>query len=53
MPLTTQTVSPFLTEIPPSMIECHEPDKAVEDTETAESYFTMIKSKFARKKRLT
>jgi hypothetical protein len=33
--------------MPPNLIEYHEPDKAVEDTETAESYFAMIKSKFA------
>jgi DNA helicase-2/ATP-dependent DNA helicase PcrA len=38
--------SPFLAEIPPNLIEYHEPDQAVEDTETAESYFAMIKSKF-------
>jgi DNA helicase-2/ATP-dependent DNA helicase PcrA len=39
--------SPFLAEIPPHLIEYHEPDKAVEDPETAESYFALIKSKFA------
>ncbi|MDR0597085.1 MAG: UvrD-helicase domain-containing protein [Treponema sp.] len=39
--------SPFLAEIPPSLIEYHEPDKAVEDPGEAENYFSLIKSKFA------
>jgi DNA helicase-2/ATP-dependent DNA helicase PcrA len=39
--------SPFLAEIPPSLIEYHEPDKAVESPEEAENYFSLIKSKFA------
>jgi DNA helicase-2/ATP-dependent DNA helicase PcrA len=38
--------SPFLAEIPPHLIEYHEPDKAVESPEEAENYFAMIKSKF-------
>ncbi|GHV25822.1 DNA helicase [Spirochaetia bacterium] len=38
--------SPFLAEIPPHLIEYHEPDKAVENPEEAENYFAMIKSKF-------
>jgi DNA helicase-2/ATP-dependent DNA helicase PcrA len=38
--------SPFLAEIPPHLIEYHEPDKAVESPETAECYFAMIKSRF-------
>jgi DNA helicase-2/ATP-dependent DNA helicase PcrA len=39
--------SPFLAEIPPHLIEYHEPDKAVENPEEAENYFSLIKSKFA------
>jgi DNA helicase-2/ATP-dependent DNA helicase PcrA len=39
--------SPFLEEIPPHLIEYHEPDKAVESPEEAENYFALIKSKFA------
>jgi DNA helicase-2/ATP-dependent DNA helicase PcrA len=39
--------SPFLAEIPESLIEYHEPDKAVESPEEAENYFSLIKSKFA------
>ncbi|WP_010261479.1 ATP-dependent helicase [Treponema primitia] len=38
--------SPFLAEIPPHLIEYHEPDKAVESPEEAENYFSLIKSKF-------
>jgi DNA helicase-2/ATP-dependent DNA helicase PcrA len=38
--------SPFLAEIPPHLIEYHEPDKAVESPEEAENYFALIKSKF-------
>jgi DNA helicase-2/ATP-dependent DNA helicase PcrA len=38
--------SPFLAEIPPHLIEYHEPDKAVESAEEAENYFALIKSKF-------
>ncbi|MDR2739302.1 MAG: UvrD-helicase domain-containing protein [Treponema sp.] len=39
--------SPFLAEIPPHLIEHHEPDKAVESPEEAKNYFAMIKSKFS------
>jgi DNA helicase-2/ATP-dependent DNA helicase PcrA len=39
--------SPFLAEIPPHLIEHHEPDKAVESPEEAKNYFSMIKSKFS------
>ncbi|GHV76932.1 DNA helicase [Spirochaetia bacterium] len=38
--------SPFLAEIPPHLIEYHEPDKAVESPEETENYFALIKSKF-------
>ncbi|AEF86777.1 helicase, UvrD/Rep family [Treponema primitia ZAS-2] len=38
--------SPFLAEIPPHLVEYHEPDKPVETPEEAESYFSLIKSKF-------
>jgi DNA helicase-2/ATP-dependent DNA helicase PcrA len=39
--------SPFLAEIPPHLIEHHEPEKAVENPEEAKNYFAMIKSKFS------
>jgi DNA helicase-2/ATP-dependent DNA helicase PcrA len=39
--------SPFLAEIPPNLIEYHEPDKTVESPGEAENYFALIKSRFA------
>jgi DNA helicase-2/ATP-dependent DNA helicase PcrA len=38
--------SPFLAEIPPHLIACHEEEKPVEDPKEAEKYFALLKSKF-------